>query len=488
MNLRRREFLQAIGSSAATGLTLAATSKRLAAQAVSRSVPAKVAVPERIGTSVQVSDYVDLPAADLSGIEHIVVVTLENRSFDHFLGWLPGATGRQAGLVFPDRNNNPQPTYELAPDYEGCGHPDPDHSYTGSRTAYNGGNMDGFLKAGQNDLFAIGYYSQADQPFFSALANNFVVCDQYFASILGPTFSNRMFLWSAQTDRLGDSVSFTSMPTIFDRLTDAGVSHKYFFNNLPYLALWGLKYIFATSLYSDFLSDVARGRLPAVSFVDPRFTILDDGTGNDDHPHADIRNSEAFLSQIVQALMSGPGWAQTVLIVTFDEWGGFFEHVAPPRVVAANDVDTDEEDGKVLLGFRVPALIISPFTLNTTGVPQVTHTLFDHTSILKLIEWRWGLEPLTARDASSDIGNIATSLNFVTPNTAVPQLPSAPSVVAAPCFEGGILGSSVPLQGAAAIRPGTTEWAAFASAPYVQGWLNHPRFAQALKAQAPLRY
>src|SRR5260370_376601 len=142
--------------------------------------------------------------------------------------------------------------------------------------------------------------------------------------------------------------------------------------------------------------------LPAVSYVDPIFSIADDGTGNDDHPHADIRNGEVFLAAIFQALSSGPAWANTVLVITFDEWGGFLEHVPPPRVPAANQLDPDQVNGQVLLGFRVPTLIVSPFTRWTSpanhlerpgtarsraAVPAVNHTLFDHTSVLKLIEW-----------------------------------------------------------------------------------------------------
>src|SRR5262249_37261798 len=157
-----------------------------------------------------------------------------------------------------------------------------------SRVAYDGGAMDGFLRAGANDSFAIGYYSESDLPFYSALAQNYLVCDRYFSSILGPTFPNRMFLWTGQTDRLDDSVAFSGLPTILDRLAAAGVSHRYFYSNLPYAAFWGLKYIFSTGWIDEFFLRAAIGALPAVSLVDPTYTLLDDGTGNDDHPHADI--------------------------------------------------------------------------------------------------------------------------------------------------------------------------------------------------------
>jgi phospholipase C len=424
-----------------------------------------------------------LPDPRESGIEHIVVVTMENRSFDHLFGWIPGADGKQAGLSYVDNNGTPHSTYPLAPDYTGCGHPDPDHSYGPSRVAYDNGLMDGFLRSGSNDIYAIGYYTAADIPFYSALAQNFTVCDRYFVSILGPTFPNRLFQWAAQTDRLDDTFSLTSLPTIFDRLAAAGISHQYYFNNVPVLSFWGLKYLFSTSLFSTFLARAASGTLPAVSFVDPNFTVLDDGTGNDDHPHADIRNGDAFLSTIVHALISSPAWKNTVLIITFDEWGGFFEHVAPPRAAAPNNVDTDQVNGQVLLGFRVPAMIVSPFTRNAGDSPHVDSTLFDHTSALKLIEWRWGLKPLTARDASTQIGNPAAIMNFSSPDSSVPVLPVAVPVVAAACSGGSIFDSSGQLSianagsGLTAARA-TSAWARLASSSIGRQWAEHPRFRE----------
>jgi phospholipase C len=152
----------------------------------------------------------------------VVVVTMENRSFDHFLGWLAGADGLPPGLMYTDRKGVSHPSHPLASDFTGCPHPSPDHSYDQSRVAYDDGKMDGFLRAGSNDEYAIGYYTQADIPFYSALAQNYLACDRYFASILGPTLPNRLFQWAAQTDRLDDSVTFSSLPTILDRLSGAG--------------------------------------------------------------------------------------------------------------------------------------------------------------------------------------------------------------------------------------------------------------------------
>ncbi len=418
------------------------------------------------------------PTPQESGIDHVVVVTMENRSFDHLLGWLPGANGRQAGLSYVDKSGTVHTTYWLAPDYTGCGHPDPDHSYGPDRVAYDNGAMDGFLRAGNNDLYAIGYYAAADIPFYASLAQSYMVCDNWFAAILGPTLPNRMFLWAAQTDRLDDSISFTHLATIFDRLASRGVSHRYYFNNVPFLALWGLKYIFSTALFSDFLSDAASGKLPAVSFVDPNYTVLDDGTGNDDHPHADIRNGDAFLYKVFRAVATGPKWANTVLIITFDEWGGFFEHVAPPRVIAPNQMDTDLVNGAALLGFRVPTVIASPFTFGL----GVNHALYDHTAALKLIEWRWGLPTLTARDASPVINNPAMNFNFQSPVSQVPSVLQATPVLAAPCFEGGIFSSSAtptttPSQ--ALLSGKSNEFTALANSQLVRDWQDHPRFRRA---------
>jgi phospholipase C len=186
-----------------------------------------------------------------------------------------------------------------------------------------------------------------------------------------------------------------------------------------------------------------------VSFLDPRYTILDDGTGNDDHPHAYIREGDKFLYNVFQAVSKGPGWSSTVLVVNFDEWGGFFEHVPPPWAEPANSVDTDIVNGKTLLGMRLPVVVASPFSAGNPNSPIVNSLVFDHTSVLKLVEWRWGLETLTPRDASSDIYNLAYALDFNNPQTAVPNLPKphTPFLVV-PCFENltGLFSSAQPSQ------------------------------------------
>ncbi len=426
MKVNRRELLKSaafVSGAALVGASWPA-SKKLFAQDVLLNLPV-------------------LPSPQNSGIEHIVVVMMENRSFDHFLGWLPNANGKQAGFTYVDSAGVSHATHSLSGDYTGCPHPDPDHSYEGARVEYDNGLMDGFLRASSNDVYSIGYYGEQDIPFYAALARNYTTCDRYFASILGPTFPNRLFLHAAQTDRLKNSTNTTSLPTIWDRLAAAGVSANYFFSNVPFVALWGTKYLGISRLYPEFLAAAATGTLPAVSFLDPRYTVLDDGTGNDDHPHADIREGDLFLYQTFQAVANGPKWANTVFIVNFDEWGGFFEHIAPPRATAPNLVDPDLVKGKALLGCRVPTVVASPFSRGNPFDPRVSASVFDHTSVLKLIEWRWRLAPLTARDASSDVANLAYALNFKEPVASVPYLPQPQApLIAAPCLAnlgGGIL-------------------------------------------------
>jgi phospholipase C len=360
--------------------------------------------------------------AAVSQIQHVVVVMMENRSFDHLFGWLPNADGQQAGLTYLDKNGQAQATHELAPDYTGCAFPDPDHSYAGGRTEYANGLMSGFLQTANPGLNAIGYYNETDLPFRSALARNYLTCDHYFCSILGPTFPNRIFQHCGQTDRLGDDLSLCTLPTIWDNLLAAGVSHKYYFSNIPYLALWGLKYLDICALYTDFLADCAAGTLPAVSFVEPTFTTLTN-LDEDDHPFSDVRNGDAFLAKTFHAVSTSPNLSNTVFIINFDEWGGFYDHVAPPRAVAPNNTDPDLVDGKALLGFRVPCIVASPWTRGNPNNPTVNQTVFDHTSVLKLIESVFDVAPLATREQSSDVGNLLDVLNLDSPQTGLPTLP-----------------------------------------------------------------
>lgn len=393
-----------------------------------------------------------MPSPANSGIEHIVLVMMENRSFDHFLGWLPGANGRQAGLRYPTPGGGRQATYPLAPDYQGCGHPDPDHSYAGARIQYDNGTCDGWLLDTNNDRYAIGYYTQSDLAFLGNAAVQWTALDQYFAAILGPTYPNRIYQHAAQTDRIDNTATISTLPTIWDRLAARGLSGRYYYSDVPFLALWGAKYLPISRPIATFLTDCAAGTLPQVSFIDPRFQDEDTGTSGDDHPHADIRNGEVFLNSIYSAVTTSPNWRNTVLVINFDEWGGFYDHVAPSVApIPAADRAAGNADG--LRGFRTPALVISPWSPRRT----VAHTLFDHTSVLKMIEWRWGLPPLSNRDSSAN--NLASVLNVSAPNTTAPSYAVPPGPFGAPCP----VGSSAP--GAENL-----EWAALRILAQSHGW------------------
>lgn len=355
-----------------------------------------------------------LPVPDESGIEHVVVVMMENRSFDHMLGWMPRADGKQAGLAYLDKNGRSVATHHLT-DFQGCAWHDPDHSYEGGRVQFNRGRCDGFLRSGDNDEFAVGYYERADLPFFAEAALAWTTFDRYFCPFLGPTYPNRMYQHAGATDRIENSSDTSLLPTIWDRLADKGLSGTYYFHDLPVTALWGTKYIPISRRYEQFQLDAASGRLPNVAFIDPRFLDEGDGTSNDDHPHADMRAGEMFLNDLYNTVVSSPAWDKTVLIVNFDEWGGFYDHVRPPAA-------RDEHESRKLTdnwgqrGFRTPTLLMSP--LARRGF--VSHRVYDHTSILKMIEWRWGLEPLTVRDATAN--NIAAALDFEAgPNPDAPS-------------------------------------------------------------------
>lgn len=357
-----------------------------------------------------------------SQIKHIVVVMMENRSFDHVLGWLPNANGKQAGLSYLDTSGVSHSTHPQAPDWTGCSYNDPDHSYSGARIEYDNGKMDGFMQTSSADVYAIGYYQEADMQFFPKFARNFTTCDNYFPSMLGPTFPNRIFQLCGQTDRLDDSISICTYPTIFDHCSNAGVSSKYYYGNVPFLTLFPLDLIIYANSFSSFLSDCANGTLPSVSFVDPSYTLFVN-TANDNHPHSDIRNGDAFMAQVYNTVATSPAWKNTVLVLNHDEWGGFFEHVPPPRALAPNNTDPDLVNGKALLGCRVPCMVASPWTVGVPSKPVVNHSVFDHTSVLKMIESVFNVQPLAARETSNDVGNLLSVINFHNPPKAAPVLP-----------------------------------------------------------------
>jgi phospholipase C len=358
-------------------------------------------------------------------IRHVVVLMMENRSFDHFLGWVPGADGKQAGLSYPDSSGTMRPTHALAPVYQGCKFADPDHSYAGGRVEYDGGRADGWLRV--NDVFSIGYYTQPDLAFWGRAVPLWTTFDRYHPSILAETFPNRIYQHAGQTDRISNSFKISHLPTIWDRLSAAGLKGRYYFSDLPFLALWGFKHLGISRLISEFYRDASAGTLPEVSFIDGTYAQELTGTGNDDHPHGDIRNGEQFIARVYDAIATSPQWSSTVLIVNFDEWGGFYDHVPPP-VAAVPPATLAAGDTEGRLGFRVPALLVSPWARKQV----VSHRLYDHTSVLRLIEWNWNLPPLTVRDATAN--NLADELDFAHRRAAPQPLALPPVHYGVPCL------------------------------------------------------
>ena len=302
---------------------------------VGASAGATVTGSELLANAASAASPARLPNGS-NGIQHVVVLMMENRSFDHFLGWLPGADGRH-DLEFPSPDGNVYRNYPLAPDFQGCGYSDPDHSWEGFLVQSNGGRMDGFLQRptppadnpgvtlAAANTFPIGYYTNRhpdgrhkqvpDLPVIGALAEHYTVLDRYFCSFAGETFPNRFYQHCARTDRDHNSGVTSTLPSIWDQLSPIpntlGIpTGGYFFRDLPYLGLWGTKYYpfwhpFAPGdggglgipiVTPSFFDTVAAGNLPNVSFIDPAFDTEGDGTSADDHPLADIRLGERFIA------------------------------------------------------------------------------------------------------------------------------------------------------------------------------------------------
>jgi phospholipase C len=417
--LRRRDFLGrlAVGAGVAASLGTVLNPDALMAEAARRQRRTALPNPR------------NLP------VDTFVVLMMENRSFDHYLGWLPGADARQSGLTYTDNQGVTHQTVRMAPDFQGCEHPDPDHSWKGGRTQVNGGRMDGFLRSGDNDSFSISYYTEDDLPFIGHAARAFTTYDRFFCSLLGSTFPNREYMHSAQSygkmDNSLPQVGFQDQgfpdSTIFNACAQKGVSSHYFYNDLPVSALWGAPGLARSSRVEDYYARAAAGTLPNVSFVDPSFANEGGGTSGDEHPHGDIRAGQAFMSDVVHAFMESPQWKTGALFIVYDEWGGFFDHVKPPRVPdIRSNRDPNQDFGQ--MGIRIPAVAVSPYVRRG----HVAHSVFGFESILKLIEYRFGLKPLTRRDAYAQ--NIGKSFDWVSkPRLELPQLPDPPAVMSAQC-------------------------------------------------------
>jgi phospholipase C len=362
-----------------------------------------------------------LPRPADAPFDVVVVTMMENRSFDHFLGWLPGADGKQAGLTYADTNGQRHPTHALAPDFQGCRGHDPAHDWESVQRQFNGGKCDGFLAtAPVGDTFPIGYYTGADLPITAALARGHTTLDRYFCSMMGPTGPNRLYAWSATTDAgtfdfPGTLTAKGKRPSnlqlaIWDRLREAGVPHGYFAGKEPNSYQYqSRKYDSITHTHDEFFARAAAGTLPNVTWLDPDLPTYDEvaGLAYDDHPFGDVRQGEVFIAKVYRALAASPQWDRMVFVLTFDEHGGFYDHVPPPvvkddTVLPASGPHPDLKR----LGFRVPGIVMGAFAPR-----RVVHDgPYEHCSILRMIEWRWNLEPMQVRDRYAR--NLAEVLDF----------------------------------------------------------------------------
>jgi phospholipase C len=410
-NFTRRDFLTLAAGATALDLRLAP-----GAQASARTLPAPSEAP----------------------FDTVVVLMMENRSFDHVLGWLPGADGRQQGLRYADIHGVIHETRQLAPDWQGCTLSDPDHSWQGAAIQYADGRCDGFLKtAPAGDRFPIGYYGPNDLPVLHALATGYTTFDRYFSSTQGPTWENRLYQLSGTTqvdmpDGFPQTVAERPChieTTIFDRVREAGLRAAYYHQGEPMTGLFRTqKYDDITHSIDRFWEDARKGTLPNVVFVEPDYTDAaeDNGTSNDYHPKGSVLVAEEFVARVHDALSDSPQWNRMVFVLNFDEHGGFFDHVAPPACVD-DTVQTGSGPHPNLkrLGFRVPAIAMGPFAprkIEKAGP-------YEHCSILKMIEWRWGLEPMRVRDRHAL--NFAHALDFSTRREPVtlPAFSAPPATV-----------------------------------------------------------
>jgi phospholipase C len=416
--------------------------------------------------------------AKLTDIEHVVILTQENRSFDHYFGSYRGVRGfsdQSAAFQQPNSANTTiAPVGQLLPFRldtatvnAACTH-DISHDWVPQHQSWDNGKMDGFVNSrlpidASDAVMSMGYYTRADLPYYYALADAFTICDNYFCSVIGPTDPNRLYTMAASLDPDGKNggpilqtivtnrsavygrLTYTTMP---EQLQARGISWKVYsspdenilggilsdnvlsyFKNFQDPASVLHQNAFGPQFPTDFLSDVALGNLPQVSW-------LIGSVVTSDHPPAPSVFGESILSLVVAALSANPIlWAKTVLFVNYDENGGFFDHVPPtiappgtpgeyvtaPAVPDPTVVGSPAISGPIGLGFRVPMLIISPFSRG--GL--VSSDLFDHTSILRFLETRFGAEvPNLSAWRRATVGDLTSAFNFKNPDLSIPSLPS----------------------------------------------------------------
>ncbi|TMB00694.1 MAG: alkaline phosphatase family protein [Deltaproteobacteria bacterium] len=375
-------------------------------------------------------------------IDNIVVLMQENRSFDHYFGQIH-FEGQPRARRVPRNASNPDPTNPGGPPIRRfhqdhyCEVADLDHSWNGTHHEWDGGAMDGFTAANvdSNDPTGsrtMGYYDKTDLPFYYALYSTFAMADRYFCSTLTQTFPNRFYLLAGtsfghiRNDFPNFAAGEYSQRTIFNSLDEAGVSWKVYYDQVPFAGLFGYVRSHAANTvpFAQFMTDAQAGTLPQVSFVDPIF-IAQANVENDEHPPSNIQVGQSFVSSAVGAFVDSPQWSHGALLLTYDEHGGYFDHVRPPPACTPDDVEPMLESGDVpghfdRYGIRVPFVVVSPYSRKH----YVSHRVYDHGSILRFIETRFDLPALTRRDANAD--PLLRLFKFSRPSFPVaPTLPAA---------------------------------------------------------------
>jgi phospholipase C len=345
----------------------------------------------------------------LPEIEHIIVLMMENHSFDDHLGMLGRGDGLTAGHDGKPINYNPDPAGGYVrsfhnPNTYGYADNHTTQSWNASHLSWDHGTNMGFV--GACGPAAMGYWTGEDLPFYYSLARQFPIADRYFCSVMAQTYPNRRFLIAGtalgdvSTNATGISPKDAPNGTIFDRLDAHGITWKDYYPDAPSVALflpeWTENQKDGRVVHIDqFMTDAASGNLPHVALVDP-YTNFSEENG-------DISVGEAYAARIIDAVLHSPAWSKTALIWTYDEHGGWYDHVPPVPAVRPDNVPPeitvppDQPGAYDYTGFRVPMAMISPWAKKD----YVSHVVHDHTSILKFIETKWNLPALTYRDANA---------------------------------------------------------------------------------------
>jgi phospholipase C len=375
-------------------------------------------------------------------IEHIVVLMMENHSYDNKFGMLrrPGADGFRLGPGGLPTATNPYANGQIQHAFRmptTCQNGTVTQEWKASHTQYDNGKLDGFVITSQAE--GMGYWQEQDQPFYYSMAQTFPIADRYFCSVLGQTYPNRRYLLAATSIGQVDDTTpaLTDYPpngTIYDQLDKHSITWKDYYTTLATTELYPPLYLKNNGTkvvpIADFFTDAAAGTLPNYSLVEPNY-----GTTSEEDPQ-NIAQGEAFAASVINAVISGPAWDKTALLWTYDEHGGYYDHVPPPAAIPPDSIPASPPagesayDGFRRYGFRVPFALVSPWARPF----YVSHRVFDHTSILKLVETKWNLPALTYRDANANAMIDMLDLSFPAfakpPKLAEPLQDSDPASLA----------------------------------------------------------